>query len=185
LFFAVPSPFLCGTSVDARATLDCQLFLYFTGICHDFQRIPYHGTESESALAIRYSPATSSNPSVARSPANGWRRRRPRSLHPGTVRRGTCCNNVVVLLLARLSDRRSPNYSNPSPQGCRPGCAWPLGTPLRPGPAPEAHRPLTRTWGRHRNRLSDGSTRRMENGCRAGDTQPLARAAIPIQVRPR
>jgi CheY-like chemotaxis protein len=78
----------------------------------------------------------------------------------------------------------TPNYSSPSPQGGRPGASRPLGTPLRPGPAPEAHRPLTPTGGRHRNGLSDGSVRRLGNGIRDRGTQARAHPAIPVQVRP-
>jgi CPA2 family monovalent cation:H+ antiporter-2 len=47
-----------------------------------------------------------------------------------------------------------------------------------------AHRPLTPTRGSHGDGLSDGSAGGVNNGRRDGVTQPLAHAAIPIQVRP-
>jgi hypothetical protein len=99
----------------------------------------------------------------------------------------SCQVGLVLPVLPPLQGgrhRSTPDYSNPSPQGCRPGASRPLGTPLRPVPAPEAHRPLTPAWERYRNGLSDGSARRMGNGNRDGGTQALAYPTIPIQVRP-
>ncbi len=78
----------------------------------------------------------------------------------------------------------SPNYSDPARQGFRPGASSPWGTPIRPGAAPEAHRPLTPIWGRQRKGLSNGSARRMGNGNREWGTQALTHPTVPIQVRP-
>jgi tetratricopeptide (TPR) repeat protein len=58
---------------------------------------------------------------------------------------------------ARLSAAFTPNYSTLSPQGSRPGASSPPVTEHRSGPGAEAHRPLTPTWGRHRNELPNGS----------------------------
>jgi hypothetical protein len=78
----------------------------------------------------------------------------------------------------------NPNYSNPSTARPPPRCIRPFLTELRPGPASETQRPLTPTWGRHRNGLFSGSTGGVRNGNREGVTQALAHAAIPLQVWP-
>jgi hypothetical protein len=40
----------------------------------------------------------------------------------------------------------NPDYSMPSPRGCRPGASSPFVKELQPGPAPETHRPLPPSW---------------------------------------
>jgi hypothetical protein len=77
-------------------------------------------------------------------------------------------------------DDPSPNYSDPAPQGSRPAAASPSVTQHRPGPAAEAHHPLTPTWGRRCNGLSNGLAGGVGNGNREGGTQALAHPAIPL-----
>ena len=67
----------------------------------------------------------------------------------------------------------SPDYSKPSPRGCRPWASSPWVGALRPGSPLWAHRPLTPTRGRH----GDGLSGRLAGGIRNRSREGIAPSA--------